>query len=102
MRAHRTFDRRMAAIAASVLALAGVDGFGPHPVPSLTAAEPQSKASKPAALKPQAAGTTAPPFPERFEWQRRAPSEVGMNQALLDEAVQFAIANENPATKDLA
>jgi len=41
-------------------------------------------------------------FPDRFEWQRRSPEESGMDALRLGEAVQFAVANENPASKDLA
>ena len=41
-------------------------------------------------------------FPARGDWQRRAPAEVGMDAAALKQAVDFAVANENPATKDLA
>jgi CubicO group peptidase (beta-lactamase class C family) len=40
-------------------------------------------------------------FPGRLDWQKKAPAEVGFDRARLDEAVQFAIANENPANKDL-
>jgi len=41
-------------------------------------------------------------FPPRGEWQTRKPDESGMDAAKLDAAIKFAIANENPATKDLA
>src|SRR5919204_6076867 len=41
-------------------------------------------------------------FPERFDWQHRAPGEVGIDAAKLDEVVKFAVANESPSTKDLA
>jgi CubicO group peptidase (beta-lactamase class C family) len=41
-------------------------------------------------------------FPGRFDWQRRTPAQVGMDQAAIDAAVRFAIANENPAPRDLA
>jgi CubicO group peptidase (beta-lactamase class C family) len=34
-------------------------------------------------------------------WERRAPEEVGMNAALLAEAVEFAIASETQAPRDL-
>jgi len=34
-------------------------------------------------------------------WERRAPEEVGMNAALLDEAVAQALANESSAPRDL-
>jgi CubicO group peptidase (beta-lactamase class C family) len=41
-------------------------------------------------------------FPERFDWQTRTPEQAGFDPVRLKEAVDFAIANENPATKDLA
>jgi CubicO group peptidase (beta-lactamase class C family) len=34
-------------------------------------------------------------------WERRAPAQVGMDAALVDSAVAFAIANENRAPRDL-
>jgi CubicO group peptidase (beta-lactamase class C family) len=43
-----------------------------------------------------------PYFPERFDWQRRAPAQAGMDTAAIEAAVAFAVANENPAPKDLA
>src|SRR5215467_13147489 len=46
--------------------------------------------------------TAASYFPERFEWQHKKPEEAGMDSARLEEAVKYAIANENPAPKDLA
>jgi CubicO group peptidase (beta-lactamase class C family) len=41
-------------------------------------------------------------FPDRFSWETRKPDQVGMDGAALEAAMQFASANENPATKDLA
>jgi len=41
-------------------------------------------------------------FPERFEWRHKKPEEAGMDSGRLEEAVKYAIANENPAPKDLA
>lgn len=41
-------------------------------------------------------------FPPRHDWQRQTPAQAGFDPAKLAEAVQFAIANENPSTKDLA
>ncbi|MGH9314947.1 MAG: serine hydrolase domain-containing protein [Vicinamibacterales bacterium] len=41
-------------------------------------------------------------FPDRADWQSREPDQAGFDPARLKEAVDFAIANENPATKDLA
>jgi CubicO group peptidase (beta-lactamase class C family) len=34
-------------------------------------------------------------------WERRAPAQVGMDAALLDSAVAFAVANESRAPRDL-
>jgi CubicO group peptidase (beta-lactamase class C family) len=48
------------------------------------------------------AAPAAPYFPQRSEWQTRKPAEAGLDAARLDAAIKFAIANENPATKDLA
>jgi CubicO group peptidase (beta-lactamase class C family) len=45
---------------------------------------------------------TSPYYPDRFDWQQRRPEQVGMDAAKLDAAIRFAVANENPATKDLA
>ena len=41
-------------------------------------------------------------FPERRDWETREPSALGMDAALLQEAIDFAVANENPANHDLA
>jgi CubicO group peptidase (beta-lactamase class C family) len=35
------------------------------------------------------------------DWERRAPAQVGMNAALVDSAVAFAVANESTAPRDL-
>jgi CubicO group peptidase (beta-lactamase class C family) len=56
---------------------------------ALVAARPQ-----PAAKKPY--------FPARGEWRKQPPAAVGLDKAKLDEAVAFAVARENPNTKDLA
>jgi CubicO group peptidase (beta-lactamase class C family) len=45
---------------------------------------------------------TSPYYPDRFDWQQRRPEQVGMDAAKLDAAIKFVVANENPATKDLA
>jgi CubicO group peptidase (beta-lactamase class C family) len=44
---------------------------------------------------------STPYYPERFDWQRRTPSQVGMDGPLLDDAVKFAVANESKAPRDL-
>ena len=48
------------------------------------------------------AGAQAPYYPERFNWRHGVPAEMGMSIAALDAAVNFAIANENTAPRDLA
>ena len=53
------------------------------------------------ALAPQAAAP-ARYFPPAGAWEKRDPSAVGLDKAKLDEAIAFAIANENQNTKDLA
>src|SRR4029077_18360527 len=40
-------------------------------------------------------------FPERFDWQHKKPEEVGMNTALVNEAVQLAIAADTPGPHDM-
>jgi CubicO group peptidase (beta-lactamase class C family) len=45
---------------------------------------------------------SAPYFPERFDWQHKKPSDVGMQTALVNEAVQLAIAGETQGPKDMA
>jgi CubicO group peptidase (beta-lactamase class C family) len=53
----------------------------------------------------QRAGATAQAqpvyFPERFDWQHKKPEEVGMNAALVNEAVQIAIAADTPGPHDM-
>ena len=44
----------------------------------------------------------APYFPDRHDWQKRAPDQAGFDKAKLDAAIALAVASENPATKDLA
>ena len=47
-------------------------------------------------------GTSSQYFPERFDWQKRAPEQARIDGARLDAALKFAAANENPGDKDLA
>ena len=54
-----------------------------------------------AASAPQAAAP-ARYFPPAGAWEKRDPAAVGLDKAKLDEAIAFAIANENRNTKDLA
>ena len=62
-------------------------------------AQAQKPTPRPAVAAPQAAAVY---FPPRGEWERRKPEEVGGDAARLQQAADFALANENPATKDLA
>jgi CubicO group peptidase (beta-lactamase class C family) len=39
-------------------------------------------------------------FPDRFDWQKKRPDEVGMDGPLVDAAVKLAIAGETPGTHD--
>lgn len=41
-------------------------------------------------------------FPPRGDWARQDPAALGLDPAKLQAAVDFAIAHENPATRDLA
>ncbi|MBX2814611.1 MAG: beta-lactamase family protein [Saprospiraceae bacterium] len=45
--------------------------------------------------------STAQYFPPRGEWATKSPSETGMDAALLDSAVAFALANEYSGPRDL-
>ncbi len=52
-------------------------------------------------LAPPAFGQS-PYFPAAGEdWERRSPAEVGMDADRLEQAVEFAIQEENPAPRDL-
>ena len=41
-------------------------------------------------------------FPPRGEWAHRTPSELGIDSARLQKAIDFSVANENRANRDLA
>ena len=45
---------------------------------------------------------TQPYFPARGEWQKKDPSALGLDKAKLQDAIAFAVAHENPNTKDLS
>ena len=55
----------------------------------------------PGRQSPGAGGASAPYFPERFDWQHKRPDEVGMNAALVAQAVQAATASEMRTPRDL-
>ncbi len=64
----------------------------------LLAQQRVAKNQTPAKTAPE---TAAAYFPARFDWQHKKPEEVGMDSALLDEAVKQAVASENPATHNM-
>lgn len=41
-------------------------------------------------------------FPPRGEWRKQDPAAAGFDKTKLDDAIAFALAHENPDTKDLA
>jgi CubicO group peptidase (beta-lactamase class C family) len=41
-------------------------------------------------------------FPERFDWQHKKPEDVGMDAAIVAQAVQAAIAADTPGPHDMA
>jgi CubicO group peptidase (beta-lactamase class C family) len=43
-----------------------------------------------------------PYVPARGVWETRTPQQTGMDKARLDEAIAYAVANENPSNKDIA
>jgi CubicO group peptidase (beta-lactamase class C family) len=67
---------------------------------SLAAAASAQKAKSATTPAPAAKATVY--FPPRGDWQKQTPEAVGMDRAKLDQAIAYAIANENPATHDLA
>jgi CubicO group peptidase (beta-lactamase class C family) len=72
-------------------------------IAALAAAATPAQSRNPSAVQARvAAQTTAPYFPDRFDWQRRKPEDVGMNGALVDEAVRLAVAAETPGPHDMA
>jgi CubicO group peptidase (beta-lactamase class C family) len=58
----------------------------------------QTRAATPA--KPGAQAAAQVYFPERLDWQKKKPEEVGMDSALIAEAVKIAIAAEAQSPKE--
>jgi CubicO group peptidase (beta-lactamase class C family) len=56
----------------------------------------------PAPAAPARTATSQPVayFPERFDWQHKRPDEVGMNAALVSEAVKAAVDHEIAGNRD--
>ncbi len=68
--------------------------------PAKPAQSVQPQASQ--AQRPAATAQATVYYPPRGDWERRKPEDAGMDAARLQQAVDYAMANENPATKDLA
>jgi CubicO group peptidase (beta-lactamase class C family) len=66
------------------------------------AAVPAPSAPRTAAPAAPRAPRTAAYFPDRFGWQHKRPEEVGMDPALVAEAVQQAIPAETAGSRDMA
>src|SRR4051812_28472902 len=49
-----------------------------------------------------AALSAAEYFPPAGSWAKKTPAELGFDAARLQQAIEFSIANENPASKDMA
>ncbi|MFI5178733.1 MAG: serine hydrolase domain-containing protein, partial [Vicinamibacterales bacterium] len=54
-----------------------------------------------APVRAAAAQSPAAYYPERLDWQSKTPEEVGMNAALVNEAVKKAVAGDTPGTHDM-
>ena len=49
-----------------------------------------------------ASAVAADYFPPRGAWEGKAPVELGFDAAKLKEAIDYAVANENPSSRDVA
>ncbi|MPY90128.1 MAG: serine hydrolase [Luteitalea sp.] len=87
----------VAAFGSGVLAAKGIADVA---VP--TRARDQSAVGSATHAASHARSAEASYFPPRGSWQQQSPDAVGMDKAALDRAIAYAVAHENPATKDLA
>src|SRR5437868_656770 len=62
---------------------------------------PTVKRSGATAQAARAGAAQAPYYPARLDWQHKTPGEVGMNPALVNDAVQLAIAADTPGPHDM-
>jgi CubicO group peptidase (beta-lactamase class C family) len=100
----KTFPR-VAATALAVVAIVGAaDYFRSGVLAQSKPATASEKASaKTSAKAPTpAAAAAATYFPPAHDWKKDTPASAGMDGAKLDQAIAYAVANENPASKDLA
>ena len=68
---------------------------------SLTVSAQQRTPAAPASTAQSARPQSPTYFPERFEWQHRRPEEVGMNAALVAEAVKAAADHEIAGSREV-
>jgi CubicO group peptidase (beta-lactamase class C family) len=61
----------------------------------------ETRQTAPAGRPATAQASVASYFPERFDWQRRKPEEVGMDPAVLAEAVKIAIDGQTQGPTDM-
>jgi CubicO group peptidase (beta-lactamase class C family) len=45
--------------------------------------------------------SSVPYYPDRSTWDKRSPESLGMSSVAIEEAIKFAIENENKASRDL-
>jgi CubicO group peptidase (beta-lactamase class C family) len=68
---------------------------------SLSISAQQRTPAAPAPSAQSARPSSPTYFPDRFDWQHRRPEEVGMNPALVAEAVKAAASQEIAGSRDL-
>ena len=86
----------------AVLALWLVADLHTFASPRAQSSQNSSKSQKATAKTAAPATSAAAYFPPRGDWRQQTPDAVGMDRAALDQAIAYAVANENPNTKDLA
>ena len=63
----------------------------------------QTPVASPTLQRPAVGATSQPTYyPERLNWQHKKPEEVGMNPALVSEAVKIAMDSETQGPRDMA
>src|SRR5262245_65000736 len=77
---------------------------GSRPLVLFAAALAFSLAPAPAAAQRAKKDAPAPVYYPGYQddWERRAPEAVGMDPALVKEAIELAVANESKAPRDLS
>lgn len=74
-----------------------------HAIPALASAGQSGSASASSAARPESSAIAQQVyFPARHTWETREPQEVGMDPALLEQAIAHAVASESGASRDLA